>query len=103
MIRENILKKLKSLSEIGGLSQVKYLKEKQEFIQQRGQLSSLEADLSKLNASFKEANNRLQNTMAASKVDFSTKIEENVKQLAQLENQITVSYTHLTLPTKRIV
>ena len=33
-IRENILKKLKTLSEIGGLSQVKYLKEKQEVVQQ---------------------------------------------------------------------
>ena len=108
LIRENILKKLKSLSEIGGLSQVKYLKEKQELIQQRGQLSSLEADLSKLNASFKEASNRLENTMAASKVDFSTKIEENVKQLAQLENQIneaelTLTYQEIRSPLEGLI
>jgi len=107
-IRENILKKLKSLSEIGGLSQVKYLKEKQEVIQQRGQLSSLESELNKLNASFDEATNRLQNTIASSKVDFSTKIEENVKQLSQLENQIneaklTLTYQEIRSPLDGVI
>ena len=107
-IRENILKKLKSLSEIGGLSQVKYLKEKQEVIQQRGQLYSLESELNKLNASFDEATNRLQNTIASSKVDFSTKIEENVKQLSQLENQIneaklTLTYQEIRSPLDGVI
>ena len=107
-IRENILKKLKSLSEIGGLSQVKYLKEKQEVIQQRGQLSSLKAELSKIEASFAEAKNRLENTIASSNVDYSTKIEENVKQLAQLENQIneaklTLTYQEIRSPLEGLI
>ncbi len=107
-IRENILSKLKSLSEVGGLSRVKFLKEQQEVIQLKGRLASAKAELNKISASLNEAENRLQNTIASTKIDFTTKIEENVKQVAQLENQIsesklTLSYQNIKSPVDGLV
>ncbi len=107
-IRKNILIKLKSLSEIGGLSRIKFLKEQQEVIQLQGRLASARADLNKISSSLNEAENRLQNTIASTKIDFTTKIEENVKQVAQLENQIsesklTLSYQNIKSPVDGLV
>jgi len=99
-IREEILIQLKEVTEIGGLSRIKFAKERQEVIQLRGQLLSSEADLKRVNAQLSESENRLRNTIAASNIDFSTKIEENKKQVAQLQNQI--SETKLTLDYQEI-
>jgi len=100
-IREEILKNLKDVTDIGGLSKIKYLKEQQEVIQLRGRVESTKSELEKISETLEEARNKLTNTIAASKIDFSTKIEENVKQVAQLENQI--SDTKLTLKYQEIV
>ena len=99
-IREKILLQLKEVTEVGGLSRIKFVKEKQEVIQLRGQLLSSEAELKRVDAQLAEAENRLINTIAASKIDFSTKIEENNKQVAQLQNQI--NETILTLDYQEI-
>ena len=99
-IREEILKNLKDVTDIGGLSKIKYLKEQQEVIQLRGRVESTKSEMEKISATLEEAKNKLANTIAASKIDFSTKIEENVKQVAQIENQI--SDTKLTLKYQEI-
>ena len=99
-IREKILLELKEVTEVGGLSRIKFAKEKQEVIQLRGQLLSSQAELKRLNAQLSESENRLINTIAASKIDFSTKIEENNKQVAQHQNQI--NETKLTLDYQEI-
>ena len=99
-IREEILVQLKEVTEIGGLSRIKFAKEKQELIQLRGQLLSSEADLKGVESQLDEAENRLRNTIASSNIDFSTKIEENTKQVAQLQNQI--NETKLTLDYQEI-
>ena len=64
-IREQILLDLKDLIEIGGLSRVKYLKEKQEVIQLRGMILSSKSELSRISAVLSEAENKLKNTIAA--------------------------------------
>tara|TARA_B100001093_G_scaffold506988_1_gene566842 strand:+ start:4990 stop:6609 length:1620 start_codon:yes stop_codon:yes gene_type:complete len=100
-IREEILINLKEVTDIGGLSRIKYLKEKQEVIQLRGKVEITKSELEKISALLDEAKNKLTNTIASSKIDFSSKIEENVKQVAQLENQI--SDTELTLKYQEII
>lgn len=107
-VREEILENLKPLQEIGGISKVKFLKEEVEVLQLRGRVASAKAELSKAKENFLQTKNRLENTIAASNIDFSTKIEENNKQLAQLENQIneallTLSYQELQSPVNGIV
>ena len=108
LIREDILKKLEGLIEIGGLSKLQYLKEQQEVIQLRGKLETTKNDLKTSLAILKEAENKLSNTIAATKIDFSTKIEENEKQISQLNNQIkesqlTLSYQEIKSPLNGIV
>tara|TARA_B100000575_G_C23098910_1_gene633934 strand:+ start:178 stop:1734 length:1557 start_codon:yes stop_codon:yes gene_type:complete len=107
-IREEVLDNLKSLIEIGGLSKVKYLKEQQEVIELRGRLESTKNDLRTSISILNEAENRLSNTIAASKIDSATRIEENEKQLAQLKNQIneaklTLSYQAINSPLNGLV
>ena len=107
-IREEILIQLKEVTEIGGLSRIKFAKEKQEVIQLRGQLLSSEADFKRVEAQFSESENRLLNTIASSNIDFSTKIEENNKQVAQLQNQInetklTLDYQEIKSPLKGLI
>ena len=107
-IREEILKNLEEVTEIGGLSKIKYLKEQQEVIQLRGRVESTKSELEKISATLAEAENKLANTIAASKIDFSSKIEENVKQVAQIENQIsdtklTLKYQEITSPLDGLV
>tara|TARA_B100001989_G_scaffold103555_1_gene72453 strand:+ start:5574 stop:7127 length:1554 start_codon:yes stop_codon:yes gene_type:complete len=108
IIREEVLENLKELSEIGGLSKVKYLKEQQEVIQLQGRLVSAENQLKTSTSILNEAKNKLSNTIAATKIDSATKIEENEKQLAQIQNQIneailTLSYQEINSPLKGIV
>ena len=107
-IREEILKNLKEVTDIGGLSKIKFLKEQQEVIQLRGRVESTKSELQKISATLEEAKNKLANTIAASKIDFSSKIEENVKQVAQIENQIsdtklTLKYQEITSPLEGLV
>ena len=107
-IREEILKNLKEVTDIGGLSKIKFLKEQQEVIQLRGRVESTKSELQKISATLEEAKNKLTNTIAASKIDFSSKIEENVKQVAQIENQIsdtklTLKYQEITSPLEGLV
>lgn len=107
-IREEILDNLKTLIDIGGLSKVKYLKEQQEVIQLRGRLESVKNDLRTSISILNEAENKLSNTVAATKIDFASRIEENKKQLAQLKNQIneaklTLSYQEINSPLNGLV
>ena len=107
-IREEVLNNLKGLTEIGGLSKVKYLKEKQEVIQLKGRLESARNDLKTSNSILREAENKLSNTFAATKIDSATKIEENEKQLAQIQNQInesklTIGYQEIKSPLDGLV
>ena len=107
-IREEVLNNLKELTEIGGLSKVKYLKEQQEVIQLKGRLVNARNDLKTSNSILKEAENKLSNTIAATKIDSATKIEENEKQLAQIQNQInesqlTIGYQEIRSPLNGLV
>lgn len=103
LIRRKILNDLEPLVMSGAISRIKYLKEKQEVIQLESQLETTLSEFKQAEAAYNEVNNRLKNTIAASKIDFSTKIEENSKQIAQLDNQIsdaklTLSYQAIKSP-----
>ncbi len=107
-IREQVLKDLKNLTEIGGLSKIKYLKEKQEILELRGRLIDKQKQIKSSNSLLKESENKLSNTIAATKIDSANKIEENEKQLAQIKNQIneqnlTLSYQEIKSPLNGIV
>ena len=99
-IRRNMLADIEPLVEVGAMARTQYLKEKQEAITLEGEVKNQRASLLRLQAALDEAEQKLLNTKALSRIDFSTKVEEGQKQLAELENQL--SETRLTLRYQRI-
>ena len=99
-IRENILSDIYPLVEIGAMAKSQYLKELHEVELLRGNVKSLRSQLDQGQARVIEARSRLDNTKSLSLIDFSTKVEETEKQIAQLNNQI--SETKLTLEYQAI-
>jgi HlyD family secretion protein len=82
------------------MARSQYLKEYQEYIALEGDVKSKRSELRRVRSALAEARQKLINTQALTRVDFSSKVEEGQKQLAELENQI--SETSLTLKYQRL-
>ena len=107
-IREDILLSIHPLVEIGAIAKSQYLKELKEVELLRGEVQALSFNIKRNDAAVNEAVNRLKNTKSLSLIDFSTKVEETQKQLAQLKNQIseanvTLRYQALVAPKDGVV
>lgn len=100
VIRKKILKDIDPLVSQGAMARSQYLKEYQEYLMLDGDVKSKRAELKRVQSALVEARQKLLNTIALTRVDFSSKVEEGQKQLAELENQI--SETSLTLKYQRI-
>lgn len=107
-IRERILADIAPLAREGAMARSQYLKELQEVELLRGEVKSLDASRIRAQQGVYEAQSKLSNTKSLSRIDFSTKVEETEKQLAQLANQIseaevTLRYQALRSPAKGVV
>ena len=71
----------------GAMARSQYLKELQELELLRGEVNSLISNLNSSKAAIAQAEDKLSNTKSLSLIDFSTKVDETEKQIAQLENQ----------------
>lgn len=107
-IRERILSDITPLAKEGAMARSQYLKELQEVELLRSEVKSLQANSLRAKEGVEEAVSKLRNTKSLSVIDFSTKIEESEKQLAQLSNQIsetevTLRYQNLRAPARGVV
>lgn len=107
-IRKNIFSKITPLANQGGISMIQYLKEKQDIELLKGEVLSIKASTRRLEAAVNQAKQKLNNTKSLTRIDFTTKVEESEKQLAQLNNQIsetlvTLKYQELKSPKDGIV
>ena len=107
-LREASLLNIQPLVDIGALSRIQLFKERGEVIILRGEVESLKSDISRQKEVILETQNKLQNTLLLTNVDFSTKLDESEKQLAQLNNQIsetrlTLNYQNIVSPAKGII
>lgn len=99
-IRERILDDISPLVEQGAMARSQFLKELQEVELLRGEVNSLLSNIASSKAAISQAKDKLSNTKSLSLIDFSTKVDEAEKQIAQLENQI--SETQVTLQYQAI-
>ena len=99
-IREQILRDITPLAAQGAMARSQFLKEKQEVILLRGEVRSLADNLTRSRDALQEAKFKLSNTEAMTRIDFSSKVEESEKQLAELSSQI--SDANLTLKYQKI-
>lgn len=100
VIREQILRDIAPLTAQGAMARSQFMKEKQEVILLRGEVQSLISNLQRSREALQEARSKLANTEAMTRIDFSSKVEESEKQLAELSSQI--SETELTLKYQEI-
>ena len=100
IIREQVVQDISPLEKVGALARSTYLKELQDLLLLRGEVASLKSSVARAKAALSEAQQKLTNTQALTRIDFSTKVEEGLKQLAELDNQI--SETKLTLKYQKI-
>lgn len=94
-VREEILNDIQPLVSQGAMARSQFLKERQEVVLLRGEVKSLAANLARARDELTASKDKLDNTIALTRIDFSTRVEESEKQLAELSNQI--SETSLTL------
>ena len=108
VIREQIVNDITPLVEQGAMARAQVLKEREELEILRGDVKSLSFSVNRSRAAVNEAVNKLSNTRSLSLIDFSTKVEETEKQIAQLNNQIsetqvTLQYQALRSPKDGVV
>ena len=99
VIRQRILDDIRPLVD-HAMARSQYLKELQEVELLRGEVNSLISSIDSSKAAIAQAKDKLSNTKSLSLIDFSTKVDETEKQIAQLENQI--SETKVTLQYQAI-
>ena len=87
-LRESALSDIKPLVEQGAISKIQFTKELGEVTLLRGKVKSIQSDVNRQYEVVSEAKNKLKNASSLSGVDFSTKLDESQKQLAQINNQL---------------
>ena len=107
-IREQILRDIAPLTAQGAMARSQFMKEKQEVSLLRGEVRSLSSNLNRMREALDEARSKLANTEAMTRIDFSSKVEESEKQLAELSSQIseaelTLKYQEIKSPVNGLV
>ena len=107
-IRESILSNIEPLASVGAISKMQYLKESNEVEVLRGEISSTYHQIEVARAQVRESKQKLINSRELTRIDFTTKVEEAEKQIAQLDNQInearvTLKYQQLRSPKSGLV
>ena len=99
-IREQILRDITPLAAQGAMARSQYLKELQDVLLLRGEVRSLESNAVGRRQALGSSRFKLANTEAMTKIDFSSKVEESEKQLAEISSQL--AETELTLKYQKI-
>ncbi|MBW4671518.1 MAG: HlyD family efflux transporter periplasmic adaptor subunit [Cyanomargarita calcarea GSE-NOS-MK-12-04C] len=88
-IEEEIVGKLKTLSEEGGISQLQYLQQKKKVQNLQAQVAQSLEEQQRLQLDIEQEQQELKNSVAASHKNNWEKITNNKKAIAEIESQIT--------------
>jgi HlyD family secretion protein len=88
-IEEQIVSKLKTLSQQGGISQLQYLQQKKNVQNLQAQLAQSLEEQQRLQLDIEQGQQEMKNTVAASQKNNWEKITNNKKQIAEIETQLT--------------
>ena len=107
-IREEILADIQPLVAQGAMARSQFLKERQEVLLLRGEVRGLASNLVRARDELTASSDKLRNTIALTRIDFTSKVEESEKQLAELSNQIsdtslTLKYQVIRSPVRGVV
>jgi HlyD family secretion protein len=88
-INQKILDDLTPLAEVGGISRIQVLKQKQEAQTNRSQVKELRKEQERLRWAIAEAQAKVQNTQAVTRKDNTTQISGNLQRIAEIDTQLT--------------
>ncbi|MBD1890705.1 HlyD family efflux transporter periplasmic adaptor subunit [Coleofasciculus sp. FACHB-SPT9] len=87
-VNQGILDDIEPIMKQGAVSRVQYLKQKQDVRTRQAEVDQLTQEQKRLQLAIAQANEKLQNTIALTKQDLQTKIAENEKRLAEIDDQL---------------
>lgn len=88
-MNQGILDDITPLAEVGGLSRLQYVKQKQEVRKGQSEIDQLIQEQQRLKLAINEATSKLQNTVALDRKDLLTKMADNDKRLAEIDGELT--------------
>lgn len=88
-MNQRILNDITPLAEVGGLSRLQYIKQKQEVRKGQSEIDQLLQEQQRLKLAINEAESKLQNTVAFDRKDLLTKMADNDKSLAEIDSQLS--------------
>ncbi|MBD2438175.1 HlyD family efflux transporter periplasmic adaptor subunit [Nostoc sp. FACHB-110] len=86
-IQQQILDRLKTLSEVGGISQLQYLNQQQEVQTLKAEIAQLQEEEQRLLFDIEKGRQQLKNTVAVSGKDVLEKISDNKQRIADIDSQ----------------
>ncbi|MBR8837903.1 MAG: HlyD family efflux transporter periplasmic adaptor subunit [Stigonema ocellatum SAG 48.90 = DSM 106950] len=90
-IEQNILSKLKTLAEEGGISQLQYIQQQKQVQDITAEINKALEEQKRLNYEIQQGQQQLNNSIAASDKILSEKIAENKKRIAEIDTQLSKS------------
>ncbi len=88
-IEEQILSKMKVLSEEGAIAQLQYLQQQQKVQTNKAQIAQLTQEQQRLQFAIEQGNEQVNNTVAVTDKNVLDKIAENNKQIAEIDTQFS--------------
>jgi hemolysin D len=87
-VDEDILGRVETLTEEGGIALVQVLRQRQEVTKGRAEVERLAQEQQRLQYAISQAQQKYQNTFALSRNDLLNKIADNDKQIASIDSQL---------------
>ena len=88
-VNKEITGSIEPLVKEGGFARLQYLRQKQEVSNSQADVIRFQQEEQRLELAIKQAQEKLQNTIALSQNDVLTKIADNQKRIAEIDSQLT--------------
>ncbi|GAP95476.1 HlyD family efflux transporter periplasmic adaptor subunit [Leptolyngbya sp. NIES-2104] len=87
-VNQRILNDIEPLVEIGAIARVQYLRQKQEVETGQSQIEQLQEEQARFRDAIAQAQQKLRNTIAVSTQELLTRIADNEKRIADIDDQL---------------
>jgi HlyD family secretion protein len=88
-VEKNILSKLRTLSEQGGVSELQYLQQQKQVDELTAEIAKSIEEQKRLNLEIEQGQQQLKNIVSAAHKTISDKIAENKKRISEIDTQLT--------------
>jgi hemolysin D len=87
-MNQQILDNITSLAQSGGISQIQFLKQRQDVETNQAEVKQLEQEIERLNLAIAQAQTKVQNTIAIDRRAFTDKFASNTQRIAEIDSEL---------------